>query len=740
MSFAAPETRPHLPHETPARRAAFRGDIEGMRAVAVLLVVAFHAGLPFIDGGYVGVDVFFVLSGFLITGLLVDELRRSGTISFTGFYARRIRRLLPMAAVVLASVVAASHLLVPPVDRGSVGKDVFAAALWVSNWNFAGQSTQYMADVDKSPVLHFWSLSVEEQFYLLWPLLLLCLAGGTWLLRRSWRGAMLRVAVGLAAIGGVSLVLSWQITQTDASLAYFGLHTRAWELALGAGIALARPLLPRLPRVLAVVGGWLGLAMVVSSAFLLDRDTPFPGTAALLPVVGTGLLVATGVAAAGTGPSRLLDRSVPRFIGRISYSWYLWHWPCIVLANLRWGTETEASAGQAPAAPHAGVLVIAAAVALSFVLAVVSHYLVEQPLRHARWFVVSRPRSLQLGAVAVAACLVSAWTLHASPAEDTVVAAVPASSEPPATTTPQHSPHTLSSRSSRTPQTVHMTAEQARDDLPVPIKGCYVGYAGSTVRSATHCRYGPADGKHTIVLIGDSHATQWEPALEEVATRLDWTVYYFAKTACSVIDTPVWLTQAGGAYARCATWRHSMLKRISQIKGLDAVVIARWADYRRLALAPDGSRAEDDGLFHSLWEKGARRTFTALGDVPRIIMIRDTPKAPEDIPSCLSEHPKKPTKCSFDTSEAAHRDGALLDAEKAAGGKRLRVVDMTDVICAKERCQVVTPNGIIKYRDEHHLSATYGATLWKVLAQRIEKQLPRSTTPVTKKHAAATAG
>ena len=420
MSSSAPETRPHLAPENPSRSAAFRGDIEGMRAVAVLLVVAFHAGLPIIRGGYVGVDVFFVLSGFLIPGLLVDELRRTGTLSFSGFYARRARRLLPLAAVVLASTVAAAHLLVAPVDRSGVGRDVAAAALWVANWNFAGQSTQYMADVDKSPVLHFWSLSVEEQFYLLWPLLLLCLAGGTWIVRRSWTGAMRRVAIGLVAIGALSLVLSWRVTTTDASLAYFGLHTRAWELALGSGIALARPLLPRLPRLMAVAGGWLGLAMVVGSSVVLDKDTPFPGTAALLPVVGTGLLVATGVAAASSGPARLLDRSIPRFIGRISYAWYLWHWPCLVLANARWGVAPDTSTGEAATTPHAGAAVVLAAVAASFALAVVSHYLVEQPLRHARWFVISRRRSLQLGAVAVAACLASAWTLHASPAEDTV--------------------------------------------------------------------------------------------------------------------------------------------------------------------------------------------------------------------------------------------------------------------------------------------------------------------------------
>jgi peptidoglycan/LPS O-acetylase OafA/YrhL len=714
---------------TPAptgRGAGFRGDIEGMRAVAVLLVVAFHAGLPFVPGGYVGVDVFFVLSGFLITGLLVDELKRSGTISFTGFYARRVRRLLPLAAVVLAATAAAAHLLVPPVDRAGVGTEVASAAVWVANWHFAGASTQYMADVGQSPVLHFWSLSVEEQFYLVWPLLLLCLAGGPWLVRRSWPRAVRRAAIGLLAIGGLSLLLSARVTATDASLAYFGLHTRAWELAVGAGIALARPLLPRLSRRPAVAAGWVGLAMVVGSAVVLDRGTPFPGTAALWPVLGTGLLVAAGVAAAGTGPARLLDRPVARFIGRISYSWYLWHWPCLTLANIRWGATSEAGLGEATAAPHAGPAIVLAAVALSFVLAVVSHYLVEQPLRHARWFVVSRPRSLQLGAVAVAVCLASAWTLHASPAEDAVVAAIPVSSDPSSGLDEPQPRRVGGTSATARGQRVRMTAAQARANRPAPTTGCYVGYAGTTVPAAAACRYGPADGARTIALIGDSHATQWEPAMKQVADRLGWTVYFFAKTACSVVDVPIWKTSAGGAYTECATWRRSVLRRVSQIKGLDAVVIARWSDYRRLALTADGSRVQDDAVFASLWRQGMRRTVQQLGANGRhVIMLRDTPLAARDVPSCLSQHPKKPTSCSFPTASAVHRDAALLAAEKAAAGARLVTVDLSDVICPTRTCQVVTATGMIKYRDEHHLTARYGASLWQALAQRIERRLPR---------------
>jgi peptidoglycan/LPS O-acetylase OafA/YrhL len=211
-----------------ARRDRFRGDIEGLRAVAVTSVVAFHAGVGFISGGFVGVDVFFVLSGFLITGLLVDELARTGRISLTHFYARRVRRLLPLAALVLAATAAATQVLVPAIDRAGVAVDLAAAALGVANWRFALQATQYMADTDKSPVLHFWSLGVEEQFYVVWPLLLVALIGMSGVAKRSWAVAFRRMVWVLGGVFVVSLLLSVQQTSSGAAGAYYGLHTRAW--------------------------------------------------------------------------------------------------------------------------------------------------------------------------------------------------------------------------------------------------------------------------------------------------------------------------------------------------------------------------------------------------------------------------------------------------------------------------------------------------------------------------------
>ena len=260
----------------------------------MVLVVVFHAGFGPVGGGFVGVDVFFVLSGFLITGLLLDEIARTGTIAIGDFYARRVRRLLPLATLVLAATAAATYALVPPIDRKGIAGDIVGSALWSANWRFAAESTQYMADTDKSPVLHYWSLAVEEQFYLVWPLLLLLLVGGSGLALRAWPVAFRRIALALGVVIAGSLWLSWVQTGATSPFAYFGLHTRAWELGVGAALALLRPMLPMLTRRAAEGMALIGLVMVLGSAVAMDESTPFPGTAALVPVLGTALLVAAG--------------------------------------------------------------------------------------------------------------------------------------------------------------------------------------------------------------------------------------------------------------------------------------------------------------------------------------------------------------------------------------------------------------------------------------------------------------
>ncbi len=722
---SATSTRPDLapPQTRRQRRNRFRGDIEGMRAIAVLLVVAFHAGVGVVSGGFVGVDVFFVLSGFLITGLLVDEIARTGTISLGDFYARRVRRLLPLSTLVLAATAVAAYLLVPPIDRKGIAADLAGAGLWGANWRFAAESTQYMADTDKSPVLHYWSLSVEEQFYVVWPLLLLLLVGRTGLAHRAWAVVFRRMALALSVLIAVSLVVSWQLTASGSPFAYFGLHTRAWELGIGAALALARPALRLVTTRAAHAAAVTGVAMIVGSALLMDESTPFPGTAALVPVLGAAFLVGAGTRLPDEGVSRALGHPVLRYIGRVSYAWYLWHWPVLVLVNTRFGqTAAGADTGEATAA-HASWPVVLAAVALSFALAVGSHYVVEQPMRHAGFFKASRGRSLRFGGALVGVSLVSSCALmvggSASAEQDAV--SVPKAAGAPAATAPAPA---AGEDPAEAEQPGPVTPAEARDDRPRDGDDCYVAYESTTVPPAEKCRFGPAKGaKRTIALVGDSHATQWRPALERAAKERGWTIYFFAKSSCTVSDAPVWLKQNKAPYDSCGPWRDAVLDRIAGIKGLDAVVVGRWMDYRTLALQADGSKSTAENI-GPLWTEASKRSFAQMAKATkRIVVMKDVPRPAGDVPSCLSQHPDDVEECGFDRDQGTGLDAALVKAEKAAAPKAVRFVDLTDVMCPAERCQVVTAEGRIMFRDSHHLTQGYSESLWKVVSDRVDKAI-----------------
>src|ERR1700761_6435296 len=282
-------SRKHPDEAESGRR--FRPDIEGLRAVAIVAVLLCHAGVPFLAGGYVGVDVFFVISGFLITGLLIRELEGTGTISLRGFYARRAKRLLPLSAVLLATVGVLSMILLSPLRNTEVAGDIIASALYVANWHFAAQSVDYFAQgLEPSPVLHLWSLAIEEQFYLVWPSLMLAT---TWLWRRRGRSVRPVLWVVLALIFAGSLAYGIFLTEDKPAFAYFDPFARAWELGLGAALALIGTNV-RLPRLGAVALGWAGVAAIVYASFAFTGETAFPGTAALVPVLGAGALILSG--------------------------------------------------------------------------------------------------------------------------------------------------------------------------------------------------------------------------------------------------------------------------------------------------------------------------------------------------------------------------------------------------------------------------------------------------------------
>ncbi len=354
------------PIDSPARRGIrkFRPDIEGLRAVAVTLVVLAHLGLGF-PGGYIGVDVFFVISGFLITRLLVGEVEQTNSISFRKFYARRVRRILPAACVVIVGTTLACLKWDSPLRVRTDAIDGLYSAFSGINWRLAAGGTDYFSlGAAPSPFQHFWSLAVEEQFYFVWPMLLL--VTGVLVGRRY--GRRKAVVWALLSIMAMSLFLSITTTQSSPSWAYFGTQTRAWELALGALIAVTVDVWTRMPPALASQMSWLGLGLIGLSSLVFTSSTEFPGRAVILPVVGSALVIAGGCPAWPRSAEWLLRRRPMQFVGKTSYSWYLVHWPILMILPL--------------ALDHALSFTEKWMVLFgSLFVAVLMHYLIEQPIR-----------------------------------------------------------------------------------------------------------------------------------------------------------------------------------------------------------------------------------------------------------------------------------------------------------------------------------------------------------------------
>jgi peptidoglycan/LPS O-acetylase OafA/YrhL len=511
----------------------FRPDVEGLRAVAIVAVVLCHAGLSSFAGGYVGVDVFFVISGFLITRLLLGELERYGTVSLAGFYARRARRILPLVALVLVAVSVLSAVVFSPVRSFDVSRDVISSSLFVVNWHFAAQSVDYFSQgLEPSPVQHLWSLAIEEQFYLLWPALML---GATWLWRR--RGSRVRPAlwVTLALTGAASFAYGIHLTQASPSIAYFSTLGRGWELGLGAALALIGAV--RMPAKLAAAVGWAGLGAIAYAVLRFDAATPFPGAAALVPTLGTAALILAGASLTRFGPERLLGAAPVRYVGRISYSWYLWHWPALIFAVAIWG---------ALSAP-AGLAVMAA----SLLPTVLSHHLFEERFRRARVFVLFPRRALALGlgctALAAGAGLLLVGvqpTLKTAPLSQVKGAA--ALEEQP---DPQEKADALRPN----------PRQAGADRSQMFYDGCFVGRSGTR---SHHCVYGARGARQTLVLFGDSHAMQYFPAVDPLVRRHRLRLMALAKAECPPGDVKVLNPVSHSEYSQCDRWGQRSLARI----------------------------------------------------------------------------------------------------------------------------------------------------------------------------------
>jgi peptidoglycan/LPS O-acetylase OafA/YrhL len=676
------------PHQQ-GSTSRFRPDIEGLRAVAIVAVLLCHAGVPAAAGGYVGVDVFFVISGYLITRLLLGELDRTGTASIPRFYARRIRRLLPLSALLLATVAVLSFIIFSPVRADEVAHDLVACATWTANWHFAAQSVNYFAQgTEPSPVQHLWSLSIEEQFYVVWPGLLLAV---TWAWRRRGRSPRLALCITLAAILGASFAYNLHVTSAEPAAAYFSTFGRAWELALGAALAVLGDV--RLRRPAAIALGWAGLAAIVYAVLRFGSGTPFPGTAALVPTLGAAALILAGSAAAEVdraGPGRLLSLPPCRYVGRISYAWYLWHWPALIFAAAIWG----------PLSPLAGLAVVAA----SWVPTALSHSLVEEPFRHARRLVARPSLALTLGIACTAIALLSSVLLiDLQPTEKTApISAVKGAAALHREKAPENDAAALR------PDPLKAYADRGR----LYADGCLVGIQGT---HSNHCLYGDPHGKHTLVLFGDSHAMQYFPALEKVADKNHWRVIALVKAECTPADLEVRSMIADREYSQCDVWRENAFERIEATAARSTTVVVA-GDTAYVPYGPDGEELHGDAAAAAM-ETGLLSTLERIhAGGRRTVVITDTPGAPDEIPACISEHLHDFEACAF----PQHRGPDVTFERRAtrrAQGSHL--IDLTPEICPQHLCRAVIGNALT-YRDDSHLTATFAATLSPWLERGLE--------------------
>ena len=487
-------------------------EIQGLRALAATLVLIFHA--KFVSGGFIGVDIFYVISGFLITGLLLKELEAKGKISLKAFYLRRSKRLLPASFLVLFVTALFAWLVLPPISRGSIGRDLIATTFYISNYLFAWWQNDYQnLNATPSPFIHYWSLAVEEQFYVFWPLFIIGLAK-----LKSAR----KFLIGFSAVTIVTFALGVWLTIVAPIWAFYSLPTRAWELSIGALIALL-PALRRQNSLLAI----LGITALIGSALSFNDSTPFPGVYALLPVLGTAALLSS----IGAWPKPLkwlATNRVSVWLGKISYPLYLWHWPVLVLPIALFARELK-------------LWERIVALLITVVLAELTTRFVEEPLRLKKL----APRRVILStAIAMVCALIVGLGIAQSTTSSILVNG----------------------------KQVTLASIELR---PTPYEdGCHLNYHESI---SPICEFGKIDSKNTVVLYGDSHAVQWFPALEKLAVEKGFKLITLTKSACPSIDV---VRESVGAFkmSNCATWRENAIARIAKAKP-DLIILSSFEHF-----------------------------------------------------------------------------------------------------------------------------------------------------------------
>jgi peptidoglycan/LPS O-acetylase OafA/YrhL len=633
-------------------RRAFRPDIEGLRAVAVLAVLAYHGGVPGFSGGYVGVDVFFVVSGYLITGLLLEEAAGTGRISLLAFYGRRAQRLLPAATVVLAVTMVGARFAGGPLELRDTAEAAQAAAVFLANVFFAGEESGYFAAERPSALLHFWSLAVEEQFYLVWPPALALLVRGA-------RGEEERVRRRVTAVLAACVVVSfaWCVAQTGSSPddAFFLLPSRIWELAGGAllGVAASAIRIRRGRGAMATAGLLLiGVAIVG-----FGENDPFPGWRAVVPVVGTLLVLQAGRGTERGALPSVLGNRFAQVVGRYSYSLYLWHWPLLIVAAMarpgilnRWYAST-------------------AVVLASVPLAVASYHLIEDPIRRLRPLRRAPGRAIAAGLSLVAASSAAAIVGIAAPRFDVGRELVVAARLP----------------TDFVPSNLQPSIPAAEDD-PSPLYGNDRCDTSRRTAADLPCVFG--SGEPRVALLGDSHAAMWFSAVRAFTEQLGGTLEVNVTAGCSPLDYH--------DDSACAQNRRAVLERLAE-RPPDIVVLI---EYGRLSMDRGASMAE--------WRASLGRAVEQLSSQSDLLLFGESPTPPGRGPSCMARNLDDLEPCEPDPDDPLYREliSAGRDAAQRSGAG---FVDLDPIMCPDDHCPVVMGDRLV-YTDSDHISESF-ATL-----------------------------
>lgn len=677
------------------RKSGFRRDIQGLRAVAVLAVIVNHA-VGALTGGFLGVDVFFVISGFIITALLLREVERTGRISFLGFYKRRVKRILPAATLVLVVTVAASYILIGGERARQIAGDALAATFFVSNWRFAAAGTDYWADDGTtSPLQHYWSLGVEEQFYIVWPLLIALVA----LILHRRRALKPVLAVVLLVIAGASVM--WAAHETDAApmWAYFSTLTRAWELAVGALVAVGASQLGRVPQGLRPYLAWAGIAALGYAFFTVGEGEGMPVPGAFVAVLATALIIAAGTGSKDESTVWPLSNRVSSYIGDISYSLYLWHLPVIVFLGAYFA--------------HHERRFLLSVLAITALLSVASYHFVENPIRRSTWMEQGAGRTSHLFTLAASVVVVG---LIAATSVVTFIrpAEASASAAPAMSATPD----------TQAELTEYLADAGEADDWPAlnPSPGDLseharvdekAGCSPADVRDPESCWF-PSDGaERTAFVMGDSTAITLISTVRH-ALGEDWNVRGTTKPACPQVEFDMWFpTDEEGA--SCAAHQDAALQLVAAERP-DVVFVQDV--YRHVTRANSEADPAEGAAVE--WALATSDLLAELRKYAGTVILVQSPPKGAVLAECAVPG-KSPEACEMAPDEIYD---AVHEAERAAAQTvGVPYVETEKWYCAENGCPAFVGSVALKH-DDVHTSKLYAEMLGPVLREAVAGIVP----------------